>query len=1494
MMKKILSAILFAAITISALCICTSAAVLPLEEDFLGENEFSVSSFNNLSGRLNSDEKLQDLEDSLYWLIDQKDTLNSKYVSFLGPIATSASDTYQSVVQKGGTLTELVELNKKDKAWLEQFEGLRDAASVLVEENIPYGVSYGPNDTLGGMGLFRDSHQAEYFAITDIIPDGYDFDYADDMNYYIVVENNGVKYMVFQLENWPRAATLDWVNLALKENQDKYAIIFTYSYIDATGNMYTMWDWDEKGYTRPDKNTYLKYVNISSDGKPRDGDQLWNYCFSKNDNILAVVSDYLSSNEIVTTKFKNPNGIEVAAIGANPSGLSSTMGLLMLNIKFSEDNKTLTCSYVSPFNGYMDTSVKTITLDKIATLAEPKIELPKIKTQYNGANDAYVNGKGDNKFEPNANMTRAEACAIFSRLILGTQDIPNEYTTRFTDVKPGDWFYEEIAFLDQSGFFQQLTGTTYNPDGAITRAELVDLAVKASSLQVGTKLPTFADVPADHFYYDSIVKAAASGIVNGYEDSTFRPDNKITRAEVVTVVNRLLGLKATEKTIDLTKLENEFSDIGGHWARLGILMASNNDVHGAYYYEKSLDGVVEDAKTYTIANKHISIKIEKRSGKVLQVINLYTGENINDNASDPNFFYLTSSAGGKIVPVGMATEGNRIRVDFKNGSSVYFLVEVTDDLITFEVDSELAPGVDQLTFANIITNIRTFSEDPESFRINGIGMTYWTQVTNYLLGEYNNTIARVQSYYDSGAMGAKYGIVFSKYGDTIELMKKAMDAVDTSVGFASKSAGAYTHEWDAIYDDYAIMGRTDPEFIDKALEVAAVFGVDTFDFHQGDGTFIQGDFKFANTENGTAAEYYEMTGKKLKEAGITTAMHTYAYYIDLDATSITTDPYWQKQLMKKDDEYTLNKKLTRHTPTIKTDEDASAFDTTVSFFVANSAFILIDEEIIKVGKGTSAGFINCQRGMCGTAPSEHAKGAKIYHLAGHFGMLAPELYSELFYHIADLNAKAYNEGGFEMLYFDAIDGAGADITSCYADTKYQAWHVHQAFIHRILSQCERTPIVETSSGCGQEYNFRGRMGAYDYPSRAYKLSVRTHANVNLKAMKSNVVSTLGWWNFRPDSAPTARMYNTIQKTQFKDDLDYLGMTAIIHDMTMVYNPMPIDALEQPFHSANVTYYNTYYSTLRKAKYFSEEVKDKIKEIGGEWKVIEKNPGEYAFLQMYYSQANLGNDLTFPNLSFTGNNPFDSQTPFVRVEPRWSSEYENPRTILELDESKTLAQQTLANPNLSVNMTKNMAIKVKVKGTGTDGDAALIVLKGGTTAGESNGHCDYFIDLNFEGWREFILLDADNAEYDTAKYKFGAPIYNVGGDYPTVRSTPNFQNIVNVTIYTCGSSAKSAQMSSIVGYTQTNAPVNNPTVKVGGSSITFNTTITGGNYIEYYPDENKAYLYDNAEQTVTEIPFTGTLNVPKGSFTCTYSAEAQTAATLRARITLGFAGMELTN
>ncbi len=1482
-MKKIIRLVTFSILTTLLLGVIVTASSL---DGFVSENGFTVASFNGTKTFIDNAKNPDAIEDAAWWLINEKEKLNLKYVSFLGQISGGSYYNHGNTIAKGMSVDELLNLCREDKDWQKEFSALANALAPLTDENIPVGVSLDNFDYAGG-GYNRQSMQADYLGVEKIMSKNTVYEYYDDSNYYTIVENNGVKYIIFQLELWPQTAVLNWFNSTIAEHLDKRAIIFTTSFIDDQGAMYTMWDWENDTYPPLFGSTKLRVYSLTWTGKPRDGEAAWNYAFSKQDNILAIISSkMLATDKVITATIKNPNGVEVAAIATNgDNGIYAANGACPFLVNISEDNKTLKCAWAKPFEGIIDSTAKTITLNTLGQLAEADVssELPKIPPQFNGANTAYIFGKGNNKFEPNANMTRAEACTVFARLILGKQTVPDGYTTRFTDVKAGDWFYNAIAFLDETGYFFRNKNTVYKPNEPITRAEFVDLANSASMLVANKKGIKFTDVDSEHFYYSSIMAAASSGLVNGYEDNTFRPDNTITRAEVVTVINRLLGLSVSEKTVSEARLENVFDDVAKHWGRLNILMASNSNVHGEYYYNASLDGVEESSTEITLKNKHFSFSINKKNGKVTEFINLYTGENVNNGSQQ--FIYLNTYTGNKVLPTAVKLDGNRIKFTFKDGISVYMLVEVKDNYMTFEIDSEVPDTFSSVTFANLNTTIVT-SEEDSTFMLNSMGMTAWVNPVNkgFRAGAVS-TIAHAYTKFDKGTVGSKLGVVFSRRGDAIKYLQELTDAIDPSVGLTSKAGGAYAQEWKSNFGDYIICDSTKPEDVEKTITLAKELGIDQIDIHQSGSSFRQGDMYFHNTETGTAKEFYEKVGKKYIDAGFELGFHTYAYYITYKTDPILSDPKWQRDLETLET-YTLRKTLSKFRRTIPTEEDASGFNTTVSFFLKNSRYVLIDQEIILIGSGTSEGFINVTRGQCGTSPQEHSAGATIYHLSGYFNMFAPKLGSELFYHVADLTAQAYNDGGFSMIYFDAIDGI-----SSHVEDSGDQFYYFQMFIHRVISQCKRTPIIETSSGAPQEWNVRGRTGAWDYPTRAIKQFIANHVSVNLGTHKTNLTSTLGWFNFQPDVSGVSGMKNTISKTLFRDDIDFIGMNALIYNMSMVYSAS--ERIEtNPYYADNVRYYRENYSKLRKSDYFAKDTLDKVKSEGGEWKVIQKSDGEYAFLQMYYSKTNLGLYSSEAHSSFNGNNPFGTQTPFIRIESRWSTLSENETLLAEFDEEKTLKEQTLSK-KVKLNMTDKMAMKVRVKGTGADGDALLISLTGSVTSGESNGRGDHFIDLNFEGWKEFVLLDLDNAEYDIKKYTFSG-INTDYFNYITYRRVPNYEDIINVTVRYCGKTGESASIGSIYAYTQTPAPVKNPTVTVGGSSMVFNAEIQGGEYIEYDPLTNKAFLYHNAEETIEEISFSGTLTIPTGDFKAIYSAEALTDAPVRAKLVFGFAGKEITN
>ena len=198
---------------------------------------------------------------------------------------------------------------------------------------------------------------------------------------------------------------------------------------------------------------------------------------------------------------------------------------------------------------------------------------------------AYILGYTDGTFGPSRSMTRAEAAAIFARLLAekNGDTISTAANTRFTDIPAHAWYSGYAKYLNNNGVTYGKSKTIFAPDDAITRAEFTTLAVRFFDVygdgdaEIMEQYKDFNDV-SDGYWAAAYIKAAAKhGWINGYGDGSFRADDKINRAEVVTIVNHLLGREADEAYIadNLRKL-NTFPDVSRkHWAYYAVMEAAN-------------------------------------------------------------------------------------------------------------------------------------------------------------------------------------------------------------------------------------------------------------------------------------------------------------------------------------------------------------------------------------------------------------------------------------------------------------------------------------------------------------------------------------------------------------------------------------------------------------------------------------------------------------------------------------------------------------------------------------------------------------------------------------------------------------------------------------------------------------------------------------------------------------------------------------------------------
>ena len=202
---------------------------------------------------------------------------------------------------------------------------------------------------------------------------------------------------------------------------------------------------------------------------------------------------------------------------------------------------------------------------------------------------AYIMGYPDGKVRPEGEITRAEACTIFFRLL--TKESRDYYFSRtndYTDVSRTDWFNNAISTLSNAGIVTGYADGTFRPDQPITRGEMAKIIANFARLGGATK--SFTDL-SGHWAKSYVELAAGNGWIAGYPDGTFGPDKKITRAETVTMINRVLERvpakesRLLSRSVMLTFPDNE----PGEWYYIAVQEASNSHTYQRSAYETAGD-----------------------------------------------------------------------------------------------------------------------------------------------------------------------------------------------------------------------------------------------------------------------------------------------------------------------------------------------------------------------------------------------------------------------------------------------------------------------------------------------------------------------------------------------------------------------------------------------------------------------------------------------------------------------------------------------------------------------------------------------------------------------------------------------------------------------------------------------------------------------------------------------------------------------------------------
>ncbi|QQE46351.1 Internalin-A precursor [Peptoniphilus harei] len=224
---------------------------------------------------------------------------------------------------------------------------------------------------------------------------------------------------------------------------------------------------------------------------------------------------------------------------------------------------------------------------KTSRSTEVKIAGQEAKVAAKVNSPSYIAGYPDGTFKPGKEVTRAEAVRMFVTLVNEGKELPKNPTTKFKDAN-NKWYSDEINFAVSKGFISGYSDGTFKPNQGITRAEFAQMiAVFVKDGYPGSS--NFKDVKG-HWASNAIDQLYGNKKIKGFPDGTFKPDQKLTRAEAVTVLNSVFGrnTKSTSFTNVNTNSLKKFSDVPmSHWAYYQIIDASNG--HNAVKGDKAED-----------------------------------------------------------------------------------------------------------------------------------------------------------------------------------------------------------------------------------------------------------------------------------------------------------------------------------------------------------------------------------------------------------------------------------------------------------------------------------------------------------------------------------------------------------------------------------------------------------------------------------------------------------------------------------------------------------------------------------------------------------------------------------------------------------------------------------------------------------------------------------------------------------------------------------------
>ncbi len=900
-------------------------------------------------------------------------------------------------------------------------------------------------------------------------------------------------------------------------------------------------------------------------------------------------------------------------------------------------------------------------------------------------------------------------------------------------------------------------------------------------------------------------------------------------------------------------------------------------------------------------------------GRNLGFVHRRTGRDLRDVAS--NSVALFARIGNAVsLPSSVKRNGNRLSVAFgTEGTAAEIEVRERPDFIVMDVVS-VQGAMDELTFGQVILDKGDLPVEACALARN--------VATNVPELPGASSILRAAAYGRFGVKGASAAFVTALKGRLRQALQRAvLDAPELP---KSPIGGPWALDSPPNRRSYLFnFGDLNAASAKPWIELAHALGAGQIDFHGGT-SFRFGDF-LPNPKtypNGIAD--LKATVDVLHAAGLQAGLHTYAFFIDKRSKYVTPVPDRRLAAART---FTLAEGVDAASDTITVVEPTTGITATTGFFVTNSATLRIGDELITFREASQAPpyrFLGCTRGALGTSPSPHAAGESAAHLKELFGLFAPDAESDLFIEIIENTARTYNECGFDMIYLDALDGS-----YIHAGSEW-AWHYGARFVYELVKRLTKPAILEMSTFHHHLWCVRARMGAWDAARTGYKEFVDMHRVVNRDCERMYLPSHLGWWGVFP--------WNGVQPERtLPDDLEYLLCKALADDagVSFVHGFAPDGFPTSPGAQRYANLIRRY-EDLRRAGAVPRSLRSRLGQPKEEFTLEDGPKGKRAFIPVRY----LKHAVEGHEAALTVENPFGTQQARLRIESRLGIGAGADALEPLLDPSKL---KEPAHTRTAEGVTLAVDAGTQPDGAGADGPpATFLALKASSERKERRGSwavlehtltapvdmtrkgfgvwvhgdgkgavlnfqlrqpdhlgpgvAEHYLVADFVGWRHCTFVEPESDRLSRFSWPYAAhreewernPGLAFSSAYKTYHPWLNYAQVSGLSVWineiptgeTCD-----IWLGPVTPVPLVPGKIVNPTITIGGKSVTFPVTLESGQYLEAGP-HGRISVYGPANEPLREIEPSGEMPVlASGLNEVRFCCDRGDGADPRARLTV---------